>query len=42
MKAALRQIEDKNYKADLRKKAIPEEKIKAYGFAFEGKNVLIG
>ncbi len=42
VKAALRQIEDKNYKADLRKKAIPEEKIKAYGFAFEGKNVLIG
>ena len=42
VKAALRQIEDIKYKADLRKKAIAEEKIKAYGFAFEGKNVLIG
>lgn len=42
VKAALKQIEDKKYKEDLRKKGIPEEKIKAYGFAFEGKNVLIG
>lgn len=39
---ALRQIRDRNYKAALIAKGIPEERIKAYGFAFCGKKVLIG
>ena len=39
---ALRQIEDKKYKAALLDKGIPEEKIRKYGFAFCGKKVLIG
>ncbi len=42
VEAALRQIEDKQYDAVLKRKGIPSEKIKKYGFAFEGKTVLIG
>ena len=42
MEAALRQIEEKDYQAALRAKGIPEERIRAYGFAFCGKRVLIG
>ena len=40
--AALNQIEKKQYEADLIAKGIPKDKIRKYGFAFEGKNVLIG
>ena len=39
---ALQQIEEKNYDAELLALGIPKEKIRHYGFAFEGKNVLIG
>ena len=40
--AALRQIEEKKYAAGLVQRGIKEEHIHSYGFAFEGKNVLIG
>ena len=40
--SALAQIEEKNYAAVLVEKGIPEAKIRKYGFAFEGKTVLIG
>lgn len=38
---ALEQIKEKNYKEELIEAGISENNIKAYGFAFEGKNVLI-
>ena len=39
---ALKQIEKKQYAAQLMARGIPKEKIRCYGFAFEGKKVLIG
>ena len=40
--AALMQIEDKKYEQILLDKGIKKEKIRKYGFAFEGSRVLIG
>ena len=42
VQSALNQITEKNYDADLLAQGIPEERIRHYGFAFEGKKVLIG
>ena len=41
VKAALEQIQEKNYAAALVEKGIPENRIRSYGFAFQGKMVLI-
>ena len=42
VQAAKKQIEEKNYDADLLARGFKKEKILHYGFAFEGKKVLIG
>lgn len=42
VKKALSQIEEKQYAAGLKARGIPKEKIRCYGFAFQGKKVLIG
>ena len=42
VEAALNQIEDKGYDAGLVKRGVKKENIHHYGFAFKGKNVLIG
>ena len=41
VEAALKQIEEKKYAADLIKKGVTEDHIRRYGFAFCGKEVLI-
>lgn len=42
VQSALKQITEKNYDAELFAQGIPAERIRHYGFAFEGKKVLIG
>ena len=42
VKKALSQIEEKQYAAGFKARGIPKEKIRCYGFAFQGKKVLIG
>ena len=42
VETALKQIENKQYEASLIAKGFKAEHIKKYGFAFEGKKVLIG
>ena len=41
VQTALKQIEEKNYDAELLARGIEKERIRHYGFAFEGKHVLI-
>ena len=40
--SAHQQIKEKQYEALLLEKGFTEENIRTYGFAFEGKKVLIG
>ena len=42
VKSALQQIEEKKYDTELLKSGVNKENIRHYGFAFEGKKVLIG
>lgn len=42
VQAALNQIEEKGYEQTLLSQGIDKGRIRKYGFAFEGKKVLIG
>jgi len=42
VQVALSQIEEKKYETELLVRGFKKEQIRKYGFAFEGKNVLIG
>ena len=42
VKEALKQIEEKRYEVTLTEKGISRKRIRKYGFAFQGKKVLIG
>lgn len=42
VRAALEQITEKDYDAELLAQGISVDRIRHYGFAFEGKKVLIG
>ena len=42
VEAALKQIEEKNYDVELINRGVKKENIRHYGFAFRGKEVLIG
>ena len=42
VQAALKQIKEKKYDTELLKAGVKKERIRHYGFAFEGKRVLIG
>lgn len=42
VQSALAQIDEKKYDAELLVRGIPADRIRHYGFAFEGKKVLIG
>lgn len=42
VQSALKQINEKKYAEVLETKGIPKKRIRCYGFAFEGKTVLIG
>ena len=42
VKSALKQIEEKSYDTELIARGIEKDRIRHYGFAFEGKRVLIG
>ena len=42
VKSALKQIEELRYEEGILAQGIPAERIRKYGFVFEGKRVLIG
>lgn len=42
VQSALRQIEEKKYETALIQKGFPKKQIRKYGFAFQGKKVMIG
>ncbi len=42
VRIAMQQIEEKGYEQELSARGIPKERIFKYGFAFQGKRVLIG
>lgn len=42
VRSALQQIEEKQYEPALLSRGIAPERIRKYGFAFEGSSVLIG